>query len=111
MYCIRATYIPQDDMWFDREHYASVHVPLARAQLEAANVQFVRLEAEFDQVLLDDQSSATTPCIFSLYVDTWEDVEDFQAFRQGPYVEPLREDLPKYTNCKNVWTVVEVISG
>ena len=33
MYSIRATYIPREDMSFDRDYYVKHHIPLAQKQL------------------------------------------------------------------------------
>lgn len=107
MYAIRATYLPGAGTHFDADYYLRVHMPLARTQLEG-RVNFVRMHAEFDMRVLMDGDTLRSPCIFVLYVETEADVEAFRAFRAGPHVQPLKDDVPKYTNCKSEWTVARV---
>jgi hypothetical protein len=53
MYSIRATYIPRENMRFDRDYYLENHIPLAQRQL-AGRVRYLQMHAEFDMhVLLD----------------------------------------------------------
>ncbi len=110
MYAIRATYLPRDGAHFDADYYVKVHMPLAR-KLLTGRVSFVRMHAEFDMRVLMDGLELRAPCIFVLYVASAADVEDFREFRRGPNVEPLRLDVPKYTNCKSEWTVARVEEG
>ena len=108
MYVIRATYLPRDGMHFDADYYMRVHMPLAR-RLLGGRVNFVKMHAEFDMRVLMDGAELRSPCIFVLYVDSAADVEAFRRFRSGPQVEPLKLDVPKYTNCKSEWTVARVM--
>ena len=108
MYSIRATYIPREDMHFDRDYYIKHHIPLAQKQL-AGRVRYLQMHAEFDMRVLMEED-LRSPCVFVLYVETKEDVEAFREFRRGSEVVPLREDIEKYTNCTPEWTVAEVLS-
>jgi len=107
MYAIRATYLPRDGMHFDAAYYMRVHMPLAR-RLLTGRVNFVRMHAEFDMQVLMDGSVVRSPCVFALYVESAADVEAFRKFRSGPDVKPLKDDVPKYTNCTSEWTVARV---
>ena len=98
MYSIRATYIPREDMHFDREYYVKHHIPLAQKQL-AGHVSYLQMHAEFDKRMLMDGNDLRSPCVCVLYVATWEDVEAFREFRCGSDVLPLRDDIDRYTNC------------
>ncbi|MFQ5982918.1 MAG: EthD domain-containing protein [Woeseiaceae bacterium] len=94
-------------MHFDRDYYVKHHIPLAQKQL-AGRVRYLQMHAEFDMHVLMDGDDLRSPCVFVLYVETWKDVEAFQAFRRSSEVGPLREDIEKYTNCDLEWTVAEV---
>ena len=107
MYVIRATYKPRDDMHFDQDYYVKNHIPLAQ-KLLAGRVHYLQMHAEFDMRVLMDGNELRSPCIFVLYVESMDDVEQFRAFRREPQVEPLREDIKKYTNCDLEWTVAQV---
>ena len=109
MYSIRATYIPREDMHFDRDYYIKHHIPLAQKQL-AGRVRYLQMHAEFDMRVLMEEEDLRSPCVFVLSVQTREDVEAFREFRRSSEVVPLREDIEKYTNCVPEWTVAEVLS-
>ena len=109
MYSIRATYIPREDMHFDRDYYIKHHIPLAQKQL-AGRVRYLQMHAEFDMRVLIEEEDLRSPCVFVLYVETREDVEAFREFRRSSEVAPLREDIEKYTNCVPEWTAGEVTS-
>jgi hypothetical protein len=47
--------------------------------------------------------------VFTLYFASPEDVEAFRHFLASANTEPLRRDVPRYTNCELEWTVCEVI--
>lgn len=110
MYCIRATYLPREDMFFDEEHYERHHIPLTKSLL-AGRVNYVRIGAEFNVTLQLDSTVIRSPCVFHLYVASADEVEAFRRFRLSPDVQPLRDDLPRYTNCKNEWTVSRYVEG
>jgi hypothetical protein len=110
MFAIRATYLPCNGMRFDEEHYVRVHLPLAQ-RLLSGRVNFVRMHAEFDMRVLMDGAVLRSPCVFALYVPAEADVETFRKFRASADCEPLRQDVPKYTNCKSEWTVARVVEG
>ena len=74
MYSIRATYIPREDMHFDRDYYIKHHIPLAQKQL-AGRVRYLQMHAEFDMRVLIEEEDLRSPCVFVLYVETREDVE------------------------------------
>ena len=99
MYSIRATYIPREDMHFDRDYYIEHHIPLAQKQL-AGHVRYLQMHAEFDMHVLMEEEDLRSPCVFVLSVETKEDVEAFREFRRGSEVVPLREDIEKYTDCR-----------
>ncbi|MDE0755777.1 MAG: hypothetical protein OSB26_14120 [Woeseiaceae bacterium] len=107
MYSIRATYIPRENMRFDRDYYLENHIPLAQRQL-AGRVRYLQMHAEFDMHVLLDGDALRSPCVFVLYVETLEDVSAFNSFRLSSDVVPLREDIDKYTNCVPEWTMAEV---
>ena len=109
MYSIRATYIPREDMRFDRNYYVKYHMPLARKQL-TGRVRYLQMHAEFDMRVLMGGKDLRSPCVFVLHVETKEDVEAFREFCRSPDVVPLREDIEKYTNCIPEWTVAEVLN-
>jgi hypothetical protein len=110
MYAIRATYLPRDGMYFDSGYYLQVHMPLAR-RLLTGRVNFVKMHAEFDMRVLMDGNAVRSPCVFVLFVETEADVHAFRDFRSGPDVLPLKEDVPRYTNCTSEWTVARVMEG
>lgn len=107
MYKIRATYLPRDEMTFDRDYYFRVHVPLAKAQAEG-RIAIRKIEVETGAELLLEPGEKRSPCAFCLYFDTRDDVERFRRFLVGPATRPMREDVPRYTNCELEWTVCEV---
>lgn len=106
-YKIRATYLPRPDMTFDMAYYLREHVALARRQT-AGRVPIRRMDVEMGTALLMGSGPAQTPCVFSVYLDTLEDVETFRRFLQSDAVEPLRRDVAQYTDCDLEWTVCEV---
>lgn len=107
MFKVRATYLPRSDMRFDLDHYFRVHVPLAKAQADG-RVNVRKIDVETGATLLLDPEVQRAPCVFSIYFDTAEDVEAFRRFLLSPATAPMREDVPKYTNCELEWTVCEV---
>jgi hypothetical protein len=108
MYKVRATYLPREGTWFDMDYYLREHVPLARAQTEG-RLNIARIEVEAGTSLLMEPAEARSPCVFSLYFASPEDVEAFRRFLTSADTEPLRRDVPRYTNCELEWTVCEVI--
>lgn len=110
MFLIRATYIPRDGMFFDEAHYVSHHIPLTKSLLQG-RVHYVRIGAEFNVALQLEPTVVRSPCVFHLCVRTEDDLEAFRRFRLGPDVQPLRDDLPRYTNCTNEWTVSRFVEG
>ena len=108
MYIIRATYIPKDNMHFDKEYYLTHHIPLAK-QLLSGWVNYVQMYAEFDTRVMMNESELRSPGVFVLLVKSGADVENFNAFRRSEYVKPLRDDIKNYTNCEPDWTVAEVV--
>ncbi len=107
MYKVRATYLPRPGMTFDLEYYFRVHVPLAQRQGEG-RLNIVRLEVESGATLLMDPEQVRAPCVFSIYFRERGDVEKFRDFLAGPGTEPMRRDVPNYTNCEIEWSVCEV---
>ncbi len=107
MYCIRATYIPRNDMFFDADYYMKKHVPLAMKQMEG-RVSYERTEVEFNVRTLMEEDEITSPCIFSVYVGSKEEIENFREIRTSPAGLPLKEDMKNYTNCESVWTVSDI---
>ncbi len=51
MFNIRATYLPCENMFFDRNYYTTHHLPLAEKHL-AGIVTYDSMHAEFDVALL-----------------------------------------------------------
>ena len=107
MYKVRATYLPRPDMTFDLEYYFRVHVPLAGSQT-AGKLNIRRIDVETGATSLLDPGQKGTPCVFCVYFDTEADVERFRKFLRSEQVEPLRDDVPNYTNCELEWTVAKV---
>jgi hypothetical protein len=110
MYTIRATYIPCENMFFDRDYYISRHMPLAEKHL-AGKVSYKYMHAEFDMELLMDVGEPLSPCVYVLHVQTKKDVDDFRDFMNSAFVEPLRDDVKNYTNCKSEWSVAEIVES
>ena len=108
MYIIRATYIPKDNMHFDKKYYLTHHIPLAK-QLLSGRVNYVKMYAEFDTRVMMDENEVRSPGVFVLLVGSRTDVENFNAFRRSDDVKPLRDDIKNYTNCEPEWTVAEVV--
>ena len=107
MYAIRATYIPREDMHFDKEYYVSHHIPLAQ-KLLAGRIHYLQMHVEFNTRVLMNGNELRSPGVFVLLVESKDDVENFRAFRLSDDVKPLRDDVKKYTNCDLEWTVAEV---
>ena len=80
MYTIRATYLPQDEMHFDRAYYVHHHIPLAQ-RLLAGRVHFLSVYAEFDTQVLGADGEGRSPCVFVVQLATQSDVDAFKAFR------------------------------
>ena len=108
MFAIRATYIPKDDMYFDKEYYVTYHLPLAK-KLLSGRVNYIKLYAEFDTRVMMNEDELRSPGVFVLLVKSKTDVDDFNAFRRSNDVKPLRDDIKNYTNCEPEWTVAKVV--
>ena len=108
MFTIRATYIPKDDMYFDKEYYVTYHLPLAK-KLLSGRVNYIKLYAEFGARVMMSENEFRSPGVFVLLVNSKTDVDNFNAFRTSDDVKPLREDIKNYTNCVPEWTVAEVV--
>ncbi len=107
MYRIRATYLPREDMQFDLDHYFRVHIPLAR-KITAGKLNIRRMGVESNGGLLLEEGGIGAPCVLCIDVDSMEDVAAFRRLLQSEDVEPLRQDVPRYTNCALEWTVSEI---
>ena len=107
MYVIRATYIPRNDIHFDRDYYLKNHIPLAKRLIDG-RVNYLQIQAEFDMRDLMQGDELQSPCVMNLLVETEEDVDNFRAFMVSEDVVPLGEDVKNYTNCDVEWTVAEV---
>ena len=66
MFTIRATYIPRDDMYFDKEYYISHHMPLAKKLLKD-QVNYVSMHAEFDSCVMMNETDINTTNAFNLF--------------------------------------------
>ena len=109
MFTIRATYIPRDDMFFDKEYYISHHMPLVKKLLKD-QVNYISMHVEFDAYVMMKETELRSHGVFVLTVESKSDVDDFNIFRRSDNVIPLREDIKNYTNCIPEWTVAELIS-
>ncbi len=109
MFIIRATYIPKDDMYFDKEYYISHHMPLAKKLLKD-QVNYLSMHAEFESCVMMNEKKLRSPGVFVLTVESKSDVDDFNSFRKSDNVIPLREDIKNYTNCIPEWTVAELVT-
>ena len=107
MYKIRATYLPREDMTFDLEYYFRVHVPLAAANMHPG-IAVRKVEVESNAEFLLEPGRKVAPCVFTVYLQERKDVDLFREFLQSDGVEPMRADVPKYTNCELEWTVCKV---
>jgi hypothetical protein len=107
MFKVRASYLPRADGWFDLDYYLREHVRLARQQTDG-RLDILRIEVESHSTALLDPALKLAPCVFCLYFREHADVDAFRAFLSSPAVEPLRADVPRYTNCELEWTVCEV---
>ena len=107
MYRIRAIYLSRPDMHFDRDYYQKQHLSLAHRQL-GDNIVPVRMDVEWDVRGLMGDAAVESPCTLSIYLESWSDVEKFRQFMQSPAVQPLIDDVPRYTNCSLAWTVAQV---
>ena len=108
MFTIRATYIPKDDMYFDKKYYVTYHLPLAK-KLLSGHVNYIKLYAEFGTRVMMNEDELRSPGVFVLLVDSKADVDNFNTFRTSDDVKPLRDDIKNYTNCVPEWTVAEVV--
>ena len=108
MFTIRATYIPKDDMYFDKEYYVDYHLPLAK-KLLSGRVNYIQMYAEFDSRVMMSENEFRSPGVFVLLVDSKADVDNFNTFRTSDDVKPLRDDIKNYTNCEPEWTVAGVV--
>jgi len=108
MFTIRATYIPKDDMSFDKKYYVTHHLPLAK-KLLSGRVSYLQMYAEFDTCVMMNENELRSPGTFVLLVNSKTDVDNFNAFRTSDDVKPLREDIKNYTNCVPEWTVAKVV--
>ena len=77
MFTIRATYIPRDDMYFDKEYYISHHMPLAKKLLKD-QVNYVSMHAEFDSCVMMNETELRSPGVFVLTVESKSDVDNFR---------------------------------
>ena len=107
MYKIKATYLPREDMTFDLDYYFRVHVPMAASKIDPG-IAVLKVEVESKAESLLEPGAKATPCVFAVYLPDRKDVDRFRALLQSDAVNPLREDVPKYTNCELEWTVSEV---
>ena len=108
MFAIRATYIPKDDMYFDKDYYVTYHLPLAK-KLLSGRVGYLQMYAEFDTRVMMSENELRSPGVFVLLVDSKADVDNFNTFRTSDDVKPLRDDIKNYTNFIPEWTVAEVV--
>jgi hypothetical protein len=107
MYAIRATYLPRDNMHFDRDYYVTKHISLAKKLLEG-RIEYVDMYAELDSRDLMQSEVLRSPCVMNLLLETEEDVNKFKAFMDSEDVIPLAQDAVNYTNCEAQWTIAEV---
>ena len=110
MYSIRATYIPREDMHFDRDYYIKHHIPLAQKQL-TGRVRYLQMHAEFDMRVLMEEEDLRSPCVFVLFVETRQDVEAFRGISPQLRGRAIKGGHREYTNCVPEWTVAEVLTG
>jgi hypothetical protein len=69
MYVIRATYIPRDDIHFDRDYYLKNYIPLAKRLIDR-RVNYLQIQAEFDMRDLMQGDELQSPCVMVLLVET-----------------------------------------
>ena len=87
MFTIRATYIPKDDMYFDKKYYVTYHLPLAK-KLLSGHVNYIKLYAEFDTRVMMNEDELRSPGVFVLLVKSKTDVDNFNEFRRSDDVKP-----------------------
>ena len=107
MYRIRAHYLPVENAFLNYDHYFSVHVPLAVRQMNGA-VKVHKVDIEKGAECLFETHELQPLLVLSIYVESTADVEDFKRFVQSDKATPLLEDVPRYTNCRIVWTASEL---
>lgn len=100
---VEATYLYADGCRFDFDHYRSVHVPLAEAQMAKGGLSFVRRILKTNvQHFFSGAPVHTLSLIYVLEEDA--DVTAFQQFMQTKHVKPLIDDAAQYTDCELLWT-------
>ena len=115
MYRVSATYIAKTGTHFDKEYYLKHHVALAYKQTKGkVNIKRVEVEWDVEEIDWSDTSKSNpeniiSPCRFSMILETKKDLSDFFEFFKSPDVEPLRDDVKRYTDCDLVWAVSELL--
>jgi len=106
VYKIRAVYPAQPDYRFDQDYYVRGHLPLAQRQLQG-KVTVKAIDIEWDVKVLLGGEEITSPCAVSIYLETDQDLQDFQSWLQSPDAQPVVADQANYTNCECHWTIAK----
>ncbi len=107
-YKISAIFQGPEGCFFDTKHYFGVHAPLVLKQTKAGGVKFLKREFVQNVKYMFDANKSVPLFIVSYILESKQDVDNFIAFMDTDFVQPLIEDEPKYTNCVSEWTVAEV---
>lgn len=107
-YLIEAIYRQSEGIWFDQDHYRKVHIPLVEKTLKG-RVAYSDMYARFDVRPLDDPSGMISACIFNMHLADAAALKDFQEFFGTEDMQPLVDDVPKYTNAEPEWSISYVV--
>ena len=123
MHKVSAIYVPPEgaDIWFDRDYYNAVHVPMMARDF-AGKVAFTKLELQWNvtemiKTKVGTPSAKSTrspadvvvsPFVADIYFDAEEDARLFADFVDSEDAASLHADVPKYTNCDIQWVISEV---
>ena len=123
MHKVSAIYVPPEgaDIWFDRDYYNAVHVPMMARDF-AGKVPFTKLELQWNVTEMVNTKTATpsansthsppnvvvSPFVADIYFDTEEDARRFADFVVSNDAASLHTDVPKYTNCDIKWVISEI---
>lgn len=115
-YELRIVFEANDDYHFDRDYYVKKHLEFAKGLL-AGRVKITRIETQWDVKTLDRADVADlkgtartiAPLILSIYLDSDNDLKDFQEFLVSPEArDVLDADVKNFTNIPPQWTIAEV---
>jgi len=110
MHCVKIIYPRKSDTFFDFDHYAKVHLPLALTAI-APYAEVLRLE--YDKGIGGLAGSEDLPyhCICSVYFADAAGAAGFRAlFENEQDSAPVAADIPNYTNTTPEFQFSETIA-